>query len=136
MARIYKCSDRIPVKIDSVLFKISPLTFEQKAEIQHYMLGFTTGDIRAATKGTALAVKYAVKDVKGLQDSKGKSYKLEFDGEVLSDNCVSDLMNVAMSNKLTIVCASMVGGMPDKFTDGEGKKLEGVEIVEDSDPKS
>ncbi len=132
MARIYKRTDRICVKIDDITVKIAPLTLHQKAEIQHAMiLGRTKTDIKEASKGIALAVKYGVKGIDGVQDSDGNPYQLKMDSEGnLSDEAVDDLLNLEMTQKLVMICSGMVNGVQTSFTDSDGKALDGVEIVD------
>jgi hypothetical protein len=131
MARIYKRTDRIAVKIDSLTVKLAPLTLDQKTEIQQAMiLGRTKADIKEASRGIALSLKYAVKGIEGLEDSDGNVYKLEFDKDLnLKDSCIDDLMNLELTPKLAMVCAAMVNGVPKSFSDNEGNALEGVEVV-------
>lgn len=132
MTRIFKRSDRITVKVDSITVKLAPLTLDQKTEIQQAMLvGRTKGDIREASKGIALALKYAVKGIEGLEDADGNSYKLGVgpDGN-LNDECIDDLLNLELTPKLAMVCASMVNGVPKKFSDEKGNPLDGVELVD------
>ena len=58
-----------------------------------------------------------------------KNTKIEMDGEVLSEECVDDLLNLEHCPKMMIVCTSLLGGMTDKIMDpATGKALEGVEI--------
>lgn len=129
MARIYRTTDRIQVKIDDITVTISPLTYEQKAEINSLMAGYVNGDIKAVTKGMATAVKYAVKSVDGLEDADGEPYQVEAEESGLSDDCVNDLLNLEMTEKLTNVCLTLLHGAPTEFVDNDGKPLKGVEIV-------
>jgi hypothetical protein len=130
MARIYKRSDRVTIKIDDVLIKVAPLSLDQKAEVQQAMLlGKSKGNIREATRAMSLAVKYGVKSMEGLVDSDNKPYELQFDGENLSDECVEDLFNLEITDKLVMVCINLVNKVPNDFTDAQGNKLEGVELV-------
>lgn len=130
MARIYKRTDRISVRIDDVVVKLAPLTLDQKTEIQQAMLqGRSKADIREATRGIALAIKYSLKGIEGVEDSDGNPYKLEFSGEELTSACVDNLMNMELTKKLAMVCAAMVNGIPSFFTDENQEPLEGVEIV-------
>jgi hypothetical protein len=130
MARIYKRTDRIAVRIDDIIVKLAPLTVDQKTEIQMLMSkGAINRDVKAMSDASALAVQYGVKGVEGLQDSDGNEYKLEFDGDRLKQSCVDDLLNLELKEKLTLVCSSMVNGVPTQFTDEEKKAIEGVEIV-------
>jgi hypothetical protein len=133
MARIYKRTDRISVKIDDIVVKLAPLTISQKTEIQQAMLeGSKKTDIREATRGIALAIQYSVKGIEGVQDSDGNPYALQFEGGNLTEACVDDLMNLELTRKLTLVCVAMVKGVPSKFTDEQDKDLEGVELVNPS----
>lgn len=139
MARIYRRTDRIAVKIDDVTVKLSPMSLHQKTEVQSAMLkGHKATDIREATRGIALAIQYSVKGIEGVEDSDGNPYKLQFNetGEELTEACVDDLMNVELSRKLALVCASMVNGIPSEFTDQYNQALEGVQIVESEKAQS
>jgi hypothetical protein len=129
VAKIYRTTDRISVKIDDIVVKISPLTYDQKAEIQTHMLGFTRGDIREATKGVVLALKYGLKHISGVENSDGASYELSFEDNMLTDECVTDLMNIPVGEKLTLICSALLAGVPEQFKDNKGNALAGVEIV-------
>lgn len=129
MARIYKLTDRIKVKIDDITVTVSPLSRHQKAEIQTLLLGLGRGDVKAATEGIILAMKYAVKSIEGLEDAAGV-YKAQFDDSGhLTDETIEDLYNLEDSVKLLQVCQSLVSGVPSEFQDKDGKPIDGVEIV-------
>jgi hypothetical protein len=130
MARIFRKSDRIAVKIDDVTVKLSPLTIHQKVETTQAMYnGQANADLRELTRGTVLALKYSVKSVEGVYDSDGKPYQLQFEGDSLTEECVDDLMNLQITKKLALVCAGMLNGIPEEFTDISGNKIDGVELV-------
>ncbi len=130
MARIYKRSDRITVKIDTITVKLAPLSVDQKTEIQQAMLiGRAKSDMKEATKGIVLALKYAIKGVDGLEDSDGNPYKLKFEDDILSQESIDDLLNLEIAGKLSMVCAGMMNGIPKSFTDTEGDALVGVQVV-------
>ncbi len=129
MARIYKRSDRIVVQIDDVTVKLAPLSLDQKTEIQQALLmAKAKGDLKELTKAIVLAVKYSLKDIRGVQDEDGE-YKLRMDGDVVADDCLEEIMNLDMHKKLTMVTMSMLAGVPKVFTDEENKAIEGVEIL-------
>jgi hypothetical protein len=136
MARIYRTTDKIPVKIDDILIKISPLTVDHKAEIQSILLtAQLKKDVAGLIKGNKLAMKYAVKSMEGVEDSDGNAYKLEFDeNNNLTDQCLDDLFNLEVTNKIVMVCANLLKKIPDEFTDTDGNKLEGVEIIKVGKP--
>jgi len=125
MARIYKRTDRIVVKIDDVTLKLAPLTLAQKSEVQQaLLLGHTKSDLREATRGVALAIKYSVKTIEGVVDTDGNPYQLEMSDGELTDACVDDLMNMELLDKLALVCSSFAKGVPTEFKD-----IDGVELV-------
>lgn len=141
MAKIYKRSDRIPVKIDDIQIVIAPLGLEQKTEIQDCMArGHIKRDYALLQKAISDAIRYAVKDISGVEDAEGNPYKLTFDeAGNLTEECVSDLYNLEMHPKLVMVCSALVKRIPQQFTDELGVPLEGVEIIasakkEDVDP--
>lgn len=138
MARVYKRTDRIPVKIDDVILKLSPLSFDQKMEIMQLLIeGKTKGDFPKATRGVMLSLKYSIKGIEGLTDSDNQPYKLEFENaESLTDDCVSELLNLSINMKLSQVCAGLVNGIKDTLTDHEGNILEGVELLNRSEEKN
>lgn len=130
MAKIFKRTDRIPVRINEVVVHIAPLSIDQKVEIQDAAIkGRAKGDIKELTRSVTLAMKYAIKKIEGIEDSDGKPYQLQFDGENLSDECLVDLMNLEITDKLSSVCVKFMQGIPSEFTDASGNKLEGVEFV-------
>jgi hypothetical protein len=129
MARIYKRTDRIPVKIDDVVITLAPLSLSEKTDIQQAMLaGRANGNLKEATRGIQLALKYGIKGISGVEDSDGP-YVLQFEGEHLTDACVDDLLNMEITNKLALVCMSLAVGVPTEFTDENKQPLAGVEIV-------
>ncbi len=131
MARIYKRSDRVTVKIDDITVKLAPLSLHQKTEVQMAMIqGHKNLDIREATRGLAMAIQFTVKGIEGVEDSDGNPYKLQFENEdSLTQACVDDLMNLELTSKLSLVCAAMINGVPTQFTDQKREPLVGVELV-------
>lgn len=132
--KILKNTDRVSVKIDTVTLKLSPLTFQQKSEVQGFMMEATKGNTQAGLEGARLAVKYSVKDMLGVTDIDGEKYNLELgeDG-CLTDECCADLTNSEMSEKLMITCCSIMTGMKQEIMDPiTKKKLEGVTVLKNS----
>jgi hypothetical protein len=126
MVKLYKTTDRVSVKIDELEFKISPLTFEQKANIQSELI---SGDPIGIVKGARLAIKYSVKGVSGIVDANDQAYELAFENGELTDECVDDLLNVDQESKLSLVCTSLLNGIPKDIIDPQtNKKIKGVTI--------
>lgn len=130
MAKIYKCSDRIKIKIDDVVVTIAPLSLDQKTEAQELMArGKINKDYKMITKGIVATIRYALKDISGLEDSEGQPYKLEFEDNILSESCINDLFNIQLHQKLVMVCSSLLGNFPTDFRDENGNLIEGVEFL-------
>lgn len=125
MARIYRTTDRVEVKLGEITVKIAPLSLEHKNHVQKLMLdGQKNQDLQKLNDALLLAVKHCLKDIKGVQDSDGNDYHLEFNEGLLTDNCINDLLNMEESQNLLKVCSAFVSGIPKSFN------IEGVEIVE------
>lgn len=139
MAKIYKLSDRIKLKIGELTVVISPLSLHDKNEATKMISkGATTADLGMTQDGLIHLLKSCVKDIIGLENADGSPYKLEFVDGKLTDECVSDLCNLEIHTKLLMVASSLVRGIPSEFQDQHGNKIEGVEIVqpEKQEPKS
>jgi hypothetical protein len=136
MARIYKRTDRLTLKIDDITLKLAPLSMDQKNEIQTAMTkGRREGDAAEAAKGVCLSIRYSVKGIEGLEDGDGNPYKLTFDvNDNLSDECLDDLLNLELNKKLALVCAKLTNCIPSEFTDENGEPMTGVEIVKAGTP--
>ncbi len=125
MAKIYRSTDRIQIKIGDIVCKFAPLTFEQKNEVQAMLVeGQKKFDLVLLNKGIMLAISYCLKSIDNIEDSNGEPYKLEFDGNKLTDECVNELLNMEDSPALIKVCSTIVNGIPKKFD------IEGVELLE------
>lgn len=140
--RIYKTTDILEYKIKSedgeLSVFISPLSLAQRSRLQSIMSKAVDGDLQAATQATILAFKMGLKKVKGIvcSDEEGKDipYVLEIvDGE-LTDNCVDDLLNMPISNKMGAIIGSLITGVND-LKGQDGKALEGISFLGVSKPK-
>lgn len=134
MARIYRKSDRIKVKIgtgdDAVTLSLSPLSQHEKLEVQSLMFeSRLQGKASSAVEGVAKAIKYAVKGMDGVIDSDEKPYELQFENGVLTDECVQDILNMELAGKIMFVCSALTSGVPSKFLDNKGEPLPDVEIL-------
>jgi len=131
--KIYRTTDRISVKIDDVTIKLAPLTLLQKSEIQTYLAEASKGKGQSGLQGAMLAVKYSLKDIKGVEDQDGNPYELKFDGDVLADECVEELLNSEISDKMMITCSTLAVSIRDTIINPiTNKPLEGVKILKNA----
>lgn len=133
MATIYRTSDRIKVKIDDIVLTLAPLNYHQKSRVQNLIL--EKGQM-GALDSTKLAVKYALKDIEGVETLDGAKYKLEFGEDGLSDECLDDLFNLEQTMKLSSICMSLLNGVPKEFIDPmTNKPMEGVSYYKEKKGK-
>ena len=126
MVKIYRVNDRISLNIDGLTVKISPLSFQQKMDVQALVL---EGTAMSAMKGAALALKYSLKEIKGLESEEGE-YQLEVENNMVTDNCIDDLFNIEQGTKLTLVALNLLQGIPESFINPEnGEPIKGVKIL-------
>jgi hypothetical protein len=134
MARIYKTTDRIKVKIDDIIVTLAPLTFRQKQEGQSMIIsGQKNGEDHAITKAVIQLIKWSLKGIAGLVDGDGNAYQLKMHNDEVSDESIDDLLNIEMYPKLMTVCTAMSVAVPSQFIGPDGKPLEGVELVTSGD---
>lgn len=133
MAVVHRKSDKIKVKIDDIVLTVSPLSQHQKNEIQSRLV---SGNMNSVMEGAALALKCAIKGVSGIQDVEGNDYQLSFEDNHLSDECLDDLMNLEVQDKISSVCLGLIGGIPKEFINAEtGEVLPGVKIIKAGEEK-
>ncbi len=131
--KIYKVEDRIPVKIDDIKIIIAPLTYEVKCEIQAELV---TGSPLAIVKAAKMAIQHGVKGIEGVEHSDGSEYQLDFEANALTEDCVSDLLNIDQDNKISFVCTKLLEGIPSEFVDPQtGEKIKGIKIERPSVPR-
>ncbi len=127
MAKIYRVTDRIRVKIGDITFDLSPLTSLQKADI---MSAAMSNGAKGLQESTRLALKYSVKRVEGLETLDDVPYQVELENGVLKDACIDELLNIEISENLNKVCLNLMHGVPQTFLDPQtGQPIEGVEVV-------
>lgn len=136
---VYRKEDRLKVEIDGIDFKISPLTFQQKQELQGHMIKAVSGDMNEAMISVSKALKYCLKDMSGVsyidEDNKEREYQLQFENNELTSDCIDDLLNMPFSSKLNSVCSAMLQGVPEQILDSENQPIEGIKIKKHGDKK-
>lgn len=133
MSVVRKQSERIKFKIDDIEVTLKPLSYHEKNTISAMMFkGHKNQDMALMANGTIHAVRCCLKAIKGLQfedeDGQLKDYVLEFDESgILTDDCMSDLMNMEPSAKLIQVCSLFIDKIPKEIT------IDGVSFVKSED---
>lgn len=126
MSVVYRVSDTFDIKVDNVVFSVSPLNYKVKADMQSYVIAGKPMD------AAVVALKNSVKGVSGLKLADGSNYELEFDADgSLKEQCIDDLLNIPEASKLNVIAISLINGMPQgEFIDPETRQpMEGVKFV-------
>lgn len=127
---VYSTDDIIEINVEGLTVCVSPLTYKQKNEIQNLFLN------KEALEGAIMAMKYAIKDVRGLKTRDGKDFKVKKKGGLLDDRTVDTLLNSSTGTKINLICVSLLNGIPDQFLHPEtGKALEGVSFMDVGEKK-
>lgn len=123
--KIHKTTDKIPLKIDELEIKFSPLSYHQKQEVIATMTeAQKQNDVSKMNDGIILALKYSLKSISGLKNSDDSDYVFEFEGDKLSQQSVDDLLNLPVSDKFQKIAGKLLNGVPSDF------EIEGVSFPE------
>lgn len=131
MSVVYRTSDTFDIKVGNVVFKISPLDYKVKSDMQASVMAGKPMD------AAVMALKHSVKDVEGLNLPDGSKYELEKDDSgLLTENGINDLLNIPEAAKLNIIAVSLIHGIPEgEFIDPDtGKPMDGVKFVKKGSP--
>lgn len=132
---VYRLTDRIPVIIGDLTFLIAPMSFEQKIAIMESGKMAAGKETKDMARSAVMAMKYSVKSVKGLKNADGSDYELTFDESGnLSDESISELLQVEQYPKLLEVTTQFVNGIKDPKIKGVTVDLQGVTNVKKNTP--
>jgi hypothetical protein len=124
-------SDRYKVSLEGIEFLIAPASYHVKKEISlsnRIVDGNQQFDMGQAQ---FIYVKNCLKDIKGLKAYDGEDYKLEFEpcGKKLTDDCVSEIFNIPVRDKMMAACWQLLNEVPDKIIHPvTNEEMEGVSL--------
>jgi len=128
MVKILRLSDRVKVKMGKISFLLAPLSNDRKREVS----SCTTIKGGEAVFDYAMAqhlyIKYSLKKIEGVKTYDNENYELDFEGDSLTDDCVSDVFNLPQKGDLVSCAWQIMNGMPDKLVDDSGNKMQGVAL--------
>lgn len=134
---LYLPNELIPVQVGDVVFKVQQLTAHQKAVVHLLSVKAHKGDNVALAESLLKVIKYSVKAVEGVKLSNGKTYNVSYEEgtNVLTDDCVQEILCLPVSDKLGALCFGLINGVTDPLTTMDGTPIEGVKIIsEESTP--
>ena len=127
---ILSMKDRIRFKIADVEFTLKPLSTLEQSQISSHKKMEAGVEIEDVLMSAFAYVKYAVKDISGVKMHNKEDYKLEFEGDYLTDDCVSEIFTLNLGvDFFHAVQALRFNQVDQKMTYlGTTKPLEGVEL--------
>lgn len=132
MAKILRLKDRIKLTIGEVTFKIAPLSYLQKQKLAGCTKMQDGKEIYDLARAQAMYIKFALKDIEGVEDYSGNKYELSFEGDELTDECVSEIFHLEEREKLNIAAWQLIQGVQDLKDPVTGEALEGVDLEVES----
>lgn len=129
MIRLPKMKNRIHLTIGEVEFVMAPLSLSQKYEITQ-ATNIVNGEmVQNLFKSQCLYLKYGLKDIVGIEDYDGNKYELDFQDDILTDDCVSELLMLPIFEKMISAAFQFLNSIPDELKDfSTGKKLKGATL--------
>ena len=121
-------NDRVSLKIGKITFKLAPLNYLQKQELAGCSRLISGEEHFDLLKAQSLYIKYSLKEITGLTCYNNEKYELEFDGDFLTDDCLSEILNIEEREKLTVAAWQLLNGIKELTNPLTGKKLAGVKI--------
>jgi len=106
---------------------VSPLTYEQKISLASSTKVVSGQEVIDNVSVALKSLKYSIKDVTGLTGFDGQPYELSFDADgTLTDECVSDLMQLDNAGSLATVCYKLADRIDNHEVDGVSVNLSGA----------
>ncbi len=130
MPTILSMKDRIKLKLGKVTFILKPLNMMEQQKVSGHKkmdAGVEVEDVEM----TAFAyIKYAVKGIEGVKQHSKEDYKLDFEGDYLTDDCVSELFTLSLGVEFFHAIQTLrYNHIPEKLTYfGQTKALKGVKL--------
>ncbi len=94
MPTILSMRDRIKLKIGKITLTLKPLNVLEQTEIAKHKEMKSGVETENVMLTSFAYVKFALKGIAGVKMHDGTDYDLEFDGDYLSDDCVSEIFTL------------------------------------------
>ena len=132
---IYRLTDRIPVKVGTVTFWLSPLSAEQKGNLLSLTSKAAGHEREESLKGAVLTIRYSLKKLEGVENADGTPYELQFgeDGLVTEESAIEVISLQASSKVIALALQWFIDRVksPAEIVEqnpGIGETLDGVEV--------
>lgn len=106
--KILRLTDSVEIKHNEITVTIKPINREQKAQISSCVKMSGGKEIADYEMIGIKTIQFSVKELKGVKDYHGKNYELEFDGEILTEQCAIELLGAFASTPITTALSSAI----------------------------
>lgn len=96
MATILSMKDRIKLTIGEVEFTLKPLNKMELLEVTSHKTMESGVQVEDLLRSAFAYIKFALKGISGVKMHNGEDYELEFEGDYLTDDCVSEIFSLNM----------------------------------------
>lgn len=128
MAKILRTTDLMKFTIGEVSFYVSPLSNARKTEVTSCTMIRNGEQVFDFVSAQHKYIKYGLKKIEGVEGYDGKPYELQFEGDCLTDDCVSEIFTLEEKQNLILCLWQVFTGVPEKFVDDNGAELQGVAL--------
>ncbi|MGB0452604.1 MAG: hypothetical protein ACPGJV_02735 [Bacteriovoracaceae bacterium] len=116
MAKILRLTDTIKLGVEEVTFHLRPLSKEQKEEISNCITMVEGEPSIDVAKSNSLYLKFALKDIEGVEGFDGEPYVLTKNEQgLLTDECIEEVLQLNHREKLVMAAYQMLETIPDEF---------------------
>jgi hypothetical protein len=107
---VRKTTQSVPVEIDGVTFMFRPLSMAEKTELMSSL--DRDNSPSALLAWTKSVIARSLRDIRGLTNEDGTDYRATFDGGMLSNESMDDLLNLPIADKIMLVGGLFIKGVP------------------------
>ena len=127
---VYEADTLVEAKIGDISFYLKPLTYEEKAKISS-LQSMKSGEVDDnQMRATFFAIKYSMRNCKGLIKTDGSEYKFKFDPDgYISNESVDTIINTPLYPEIMLMCSQMVQGIPTVILSPDGGKHPNIDII-------
>ena len=129
MDNILSMKDRVKLTLGDIVLTLKPLTILEQAQVSSHKKMEAGVEVEDVLMSAFAYVKTALKEIEGVKHN-GEDYKLEFEGDYLTDDCVSEIFTLKLGAEFYHVVQSLKHNVIDEKPTyfGSKKKLKDVSL--------
>jgi hypothetical protein len=128
--KIARLTDRFKIKLEGVTVIVAPLSGRQKLEMTSMIKQGDNGKLYIDKIAQELyLIKHSIKGIEGLNDLDDNEYKLDFEGETLSDECAEEILGFLVNTYFTVANTQILSGiMGEVISPITGEAIKGITV--------